>query len=238
MPTYLITGCNRGLGLTFVEQLISSPANIIIATIRSTSTNSSALQALKAQSGVLHILICDTSSESSISSFAEQVTPLLGQDSKIDYLINNAGINTVPHETSLTLSSTGFTEQMMVNVFGPAKMVQVLLPHLKNGSVVMNISSDLASMSFSAEKTDLAATAYGISKAGLNMLTVHQARHLRERGVTVVCMHPGWVQTDMGGGRAPLKPEESVSGVLEVLHKVERSDTGKYLNHIGDVLQW
>ncbi|KAH9204912.1 hypothetical protein DL95DRAFT_398161 [Leptodontidium sp. 2 PMI_412] len=238
MPTYIITGCNRGLGLAFVEQLVSSSTNTIIATIRSPFTDSSALSALKAQPGALHILTCDTSSESSISSFADEVTCLLGPDSKIDYLLNNAGINNVPHETSLTLSSAGLSEQIMVNIFGPAKIVQALLPHLKNDSVVLNISSDLASMTLSAEKAQLNATAYAISKAGLNMLTVHQATHLRERGVRVVCVHPGWVQTDMGGGQAPLKPEESVMEILEVLYKVEEKDSGKYLSYTGDVLQW
>ncbi len=238
MPTYLITGCNRGIGLAFVEKLVSLPNNTIIGTVRSPSTDFSALSALKGQPGALHILTCDTSSESSIFSFAEEVASLLGSDRKIDYLLNNAGINTVPHETSLTLSSAGLTEQITVNVFGPAKIVQTLLPHLQNGSVVLNVSSDLASMTMSAEKVPLSATAYAISKAGLNMLTVHQATQLRERGVRVVCVHPGWVQTDMGGGRAPLKPEESVTGVLEVLHKVEEKDSGKYLSYTGDVLQW
>lgn len=104
--------------------------------------------------------------------------------------------------------------------------------------MVLNVSSDLASLAFSVEKVQLDATAYAISKAGLNMLTVHQARHLRERGVWAVCVHPGWVPTDMGGGEALLKPEESAVGVLEVLHWVEEEDSGKYFSYTGDVLQW
>jgi NAD(P)-dependent dehydrogenase (short-subunit alcohol dehydrogenase family) len=68
-------------------------------------------------------------------------------------------------------------------------------------------------MAFSAEKEHLRATAYAINKAGLNMLTVHQARQLRERGVWIVCVHPAWVKTDMGGEQALLKSEVSAVGV-------------------------
>jgi hypothetical protein len=86
--------------------------------------------------------------------------------------------------------------------------IQALFPHLRKGSVVLKVGSDLASVVFSAEKTQLDATAYEISKVGLDMLTVHQARHLREWSLACVCA--SWVvQTDMGGDKELLTPEES-----------------------------
>jgi NAD(P)-dependent dehydrogenase (short-subunit alcohol dehydrogenase family) len=124
----------------------------------------------------------------SISSFASQVIATLGQGSQIDFLINNAGINSVPSERSLTLTAETLSIQMTTNVLGPAKVVEFLLPLLQKGSVVVNMTSGLSSMSYSKSKKENDATAYSISKAGLNMLTVHQSIDLKEKGVIVICI--------------------------------------------------
>jgi NAD(P)-dependent dehydrogenase (short-subunit alcohol dehydrogenase family) len=97
------------------------------------------------------------------------------------------------------------SEHLKVNVMSLAITVQLFERHLQNGSVVMNMTSGLGSLAYTRTKETTDCTAYGISKAAVNMLTVHQASNLKSKGVIVVCMDPGWVKTDMGGSGAVLE---------------------------------
>ena len=190
MGVWVITGTNRGLGLEFVNKLSKDGGNTIIATSRSMSGESlSGLKALEIKDN-LHILECNTGSPESIESFGKQVATILG-GGKIDFLLNNAGINAQPELSSLTLAPEALTEHINVNVIGPAKIVQVLEKNLHSGSVVMNMTSGIGSMGYSRTMEATKCTAYSISKAAVNMLTVHQASDLKEKGVIVVCMDPG-----------------------------------------------
>ena len=190
MPVWVITGANRGLGLEYVSQLSKDSSNTIIATTRSLSRDLSALESLKKSSNKLHILECDTGSQDSITSFGKEVSSLLGAE-KIDFLLNNAGINAQPQQTSLTLTPEALTEHVSVNVMGPAKTVQVLEKHLQQGSVVMNMTSGLGSLAYNRTMDPTKCTTYAISKAAVNMLTVHQASELKKKSVIVICMDPG-----------------------------------------------
>ena len=138
MPVYAITGANRGLGLEFVRQLLSDSSNTVIGAVRSLNNDLSELKALD-KDGRLHILECDTSSSSSISKFGEGVTKILGQDGQLNYLLNNAGINEVPDQTSLDLTEADLQKHISINVFGPAKTVQVVLPHIQKGTIIVNM---------------------------------------------------------------------------------------------------
>lgn len=81
-------------------------------------------------------------------------------------------------------------------------------------------------------------TTYSISKAALNMLTVQQAGDLKDRGVQVICMDPGWVKTTMGGEGAMLEPEFSISSMLKVIHGLKDEDTAKFYTYTGEQLPW
>ncbi|KAE8440917.1 hypothetical protein EG329_006314 [Mollisiaceae sp. DMI_Dod_QoI] len=252
MPIWIITGANRGLGLEFATQLSSSPSNTIIACTRTLSRSLSALSSLKSKSNPnpnsengnenenenFHILECDTSSESSITTFASTLSALLGPSTKIDYLLNNAGINANSQLTSLTFTPESLSTHMQTNVLGPALLVQSLLPHLQQGTVVMNMTSGLGSLSFNSQRETAECTVYAMSKAALNMLTVHQAKQLGGRGVRVVCVDPGWVKTDMGGEGAVLEREVSVKGVLGVLNGLGEGDSGRFFGWDGVVREW
>ena len=105
MPVYVITGANRGLGLEFVRQLSADSSNTILAATRSLSRDLSALESLKSNAATLHILECETGSQDSITAFGKQVSSTLGgADKKIDFLLNNAGINHNSKQTSLTMT--------------------------------------------------------------------------------------------------------------------------------------
>lgn len=233
MPTYLLTGANRGLGLEFVRQLSQDNSNTIFACCRSPDSADD-LKAIASKSSRIHIIPCDTSSLPSISSLPSPIAKILGDREQIDYLLNNAGVNSVPHKQSLDIAPSELHHEMEVNVLGPAKVVETLLPFLGPGSVVMNMTSGLGSIGNLVPKC----TVYSISKAGLNMLTAHQAAHLKGRGVKVICMDPGWVKTRMGGEEAVLEPNESISGMLKVLRGLKDADSGKFLRYDGTNLPW
>ena len=252
--TYVITGANRGLGLEFVRQLLSKPGNTIIAGVRSLEGELDSLLALAKEQAEeksstpsqIYVLACDTSSESSIAAFGKSVASALADatgssssssPARLNYLLNNAGINAVPSQTALDLKADDLQQHITTNVFGPAKLVQVLLPHLGRGSVVMNMSSGLGS----SGKGIVRCASYAISKAALGMLTVHQAGELEERGVSCVAMDPGWVKTRMGGEGAVLEAEDSISGMLKVLWGLDGVNLGgkaKFIQHDGEEVPW
>ncbi|CZS97542.1 hypothetical protein WAI453_008678 [Rhynchosporium graminicola] len=237
MTLWIVTGANRGLGLEFIAQLSTDTSNTVIACVRSLSASHDALQALQQKNSSITILECDTGSESSIKDFGSKFSSQFGSGTKIDFLLNNAGINTTAAQTSLTMTGESLMNHMNVNVMGPARIVQVLDVHLKEGSVVMNMTSGLGSLSYNATKNPPQATVYAMSKAALNMLTVHQAGQFKERGVKFLCIDPGWVKTDMGGSNALLEKEESIAGMLKVL-KDESTKSGEYLEYNGNKREW
>jgi len=240
MPVYCITGTNRGLGLEFVRQLARSSDNTVIATTRSLASDLGDLKAVASPS--THILECDTSKVSSIHSFVKEVRRTLAGGTKIDFLLNNAGVNLAPNQNSLALNPDEIQAQIAVNVIGPAKTVELLLDAgLLSADVrVLNMSSGLGSLQISSEIKPRKSPGYSITKAALNMLTVHQSEDLKEHlpGAVVISMDPGWVKTRMGGEGALLEASDSVGGMLRVLHGLDGKDTGSFYRSSGDKVPW
>ncbi|KAM7187277.1 hypothetical protein V8F20_011032 [Naviculisporaceae sp. PSN 640] len=239
MPTYCITGANRGIGLEFVRQLAKSADNTILALTRSLSSDLSDLKA--ASSPSTHVLECDVGDLDSIRSFAHQASSILAKGQKIDFLINNAGINGASAQNTLSLDPEGLLSQIKVNVLGPAKTVESLLHEdlLADGVRILNMTSGLASLQITTEGPRKA-PGYSASKAALNMLTVHQGADLRAKLSTavVIVMDPGWVKTRLGGPGAALEPHESVAGMLDVLHRLRDEDNCSFYHYSGRKLPW
>lgn len=239
MPVYCITGANRGLGLEFVRQIGQDSSNTIIATIRSSSTDTNDLKAVASKN--THILVCDTSDSNSISSFVSEVGKTLSGQ-KIDTLINNAGVNSVSHQNALTIGEKDLHNEIQINVLGPATTVSSLVSAslLSDNARIMNMTSGLGSMEKSLSINPRKCATYSISKAGLNMVTVHQSGDLREKlkGVVVICMDPGWVKTRMGGDGAVLEPEESIGGMLKIVRGLKEGDNGKFFTYDGSEVPW
>ena len=233
MPIYVLTGANRGLGLEFVKQITSDSNNTLIAAVRTLKGELDDLKTLTSKNQKIIIAECNTGDVSSIQKFGKEVAKAIG-DSQIDFLLNSAGINSVPDQLSLNMDPQELHNHLDVNVIGPAKMVEVLAPYLGRGSTIMNMTSGLGSMGKNVVKCSV----YSISKAALNMLTVHQADQLIDQGVKVVCMDPGWVKTRMGGVGAILEPEESIGGMLKVIRSLNEADTGKFYQYDGNIVPW
>jgi NAD(P)-dependent dehydrogenase (short-subunit alcohol dehydrogenase family) len=236
MPTYFLTGANRGIGLEFVRQLASKPSNTIIAGVRSLSADLSDLKTLNTNSNI-HIIECDVGSLDSLSSIYFRVAEILSKTgSNLDYLFNVAGINATSSDTSLTLDPKSLQEHMQTNVMGPAKIVESLQKYLARGATVLNMSSGLGSLQVATGMTKCCT--YSMSKAALNMLTLHQAKDLKGAGVKVICMDPGWVKTRMGGKGAMIEAQVSVESMLDVVNGLKEADSGKYYRYDGVIVPW
>ncbi|KAF6843150.1 short chain dehydrogenase/reductase SDR [Colletotrichum musicola] len=245
MPTYVITGARGGIGLEYVNQLSKIPSATVVALVRDLAADLSDLESIKAAGeGAVHILECDISSEPSISALPERLTTALGPNVKVDVLINNAATLQYTDQTASTLDAAALEAHMTSNVLGPARTLQVLLPFFQTpedgkGTVVANITSGAGSLGWVARgKVPHVLTPYAISKAGLNMLTVHQAKQLKERGVVVVAVDPGHVKTKAGGPGATVEVADSAGGILRLLEGLGRGDGGRFFLYDGSEVPW
>ncbi|KAF2188715.1 NAD(P)-binding protein [Zopfia rhizophila CBS 207.26] len=236
MPTYFLTGANRGIGLEFVRQLSPDENNNIIAAVRSKKGDLTDLKAL-ASRGNAHIIECDVSSLDSISGLEFRVAEILSKTGEnLNYLFNVAGINTSSSDTSLSIDAASLQNHMNTNVLGPAKIVETLRQYLARGAVVMNMSSGLGSLSVAKDMPKCCT--YSISKAAQNMLTLHQTRDLKRNRAIVICMDPGWVKTRMGGKGAMVEPKVSIEGMLEIIRGLKKEDSGKFFRFDGSQVPW
>jgi NAD(P)-dependent dehydrogenase (short-subunit alcohol dehydrogenase family) len=241
MPTYFLTGANRGLGLEFVRQLASQPNTTIIAGVRNknsdrSSNDLSALENLNKANNI-HIIECNVSDLESLNSVESRVTEILSKTgTKLDFLFNIAGINATSADTSLTFTNESLMNHMQTNVWGPAHIVQALNKSLASGATILNMTSGLGSLEVATGAPKCCT--YSMSKAALNMLTLHQARDLKSAGVKVITVDPGWVKTRMGGKDAMIEAEESISGMLKVVGGLKEADSGKFYKYDGEIVPW
>jgi NAD(P)-dependent dehydrogenase (short-subunit alcohol dehydrogenase family) len=159
------------------------------------------------------------------------------RDKPIDLLLNNAGIYE-PHQTQLgKIDYAAWANVLAVNVLAPTRMVECFVDNVarSNRKQIACLSSQMGSI---AGNLSGAHYLYRSSKAALNMVVKSLSIDLRDRGVTVVTLDPGWVRTDMGGPEAELEPAESIRGMIRVLEGLSIADSGKYLSYNGAELPW
>jgi NAD(P)-dependent dehydrogenase (short-subunit alcohol dehydrogenase family) len=151
-------------------------------------------------------------------------------------LINNAGVSSTAKSIS-ELTMEELQRVFAINASAPMLVAAALLPNLRLGArkVVMNISSQLASI---ANNKGGSTYPYRASKTALNQLTVCMANELRADGFCCVCVHPGWVKTDMGGPNAPLLPPESAGYLIRLLDGLTPAKSGSFLNYDGATMPW
>lgn len=232
----IVTGANRGIGLAFVRQLLAR-GDRVIATCRHPG-KANALNTLTGEyPGRLHVLPLDVASEKSRAELVCELPLVCGDDvdaQRIDLLINNAGV-LHSGERFGALSAANLDDSFRVNASGPLLLTEALAPMLADGATVANISSQLGSI---GNNRQFGTPSYNISKAAQNMATVLLAHALRDRGIRVVALHPGWVQTDMGGDGAQITVEASATGLVRVIDALGAEDSGRFLDWQGDALPW
>jgi len=226
MPSVLITGANRGLGLEFARQYGAAGWRVHAACRDPAAA--SALSALPGEISRHRLEVTDA------AQIAALVAELAG--APLDVLINNAGINYDNGRFGDSDDAT-WLDTLRVNTLAPLHVAEALIDNLLRGQrkLIVNISSKMASIAENASGGDYA---YRTSKAALNMLARGMANDLRGRGVAVVVISPGWVQTDMGGPSAPLPVAESIAGMRAAIDRLSLADSGSFLDWQGRVLPW
>jgi len=229
----LVTGANRGLGLEFVRQLLAR-GDRVVATCRHPG-KATALNALAGEHpGRLHVLPLDVADPRAIAELQRELLLLADDGDLIDLLVNSAGV-LHSGERFGSVSAVNLDDSFRTNAMGPFLLTQALATRLGDGARVANITSQLGSI---ANTTRFGTPSYDISKAAQNMATALLAAALRERGILVVALHPGWVRTDMGGAGATVTPEQSVTGLLRVIDGLKAADSGRFLDWRGQSLPW
>ncbi|AOV18280.1 hypothetical protein BJI67_15500 [Acidihalobacter aeolianus] len=226
MPSILITGAGRGIGLALAQQYCEAGWQVI-ACHRSRSP---ALSALGERGVSLHSL--DVVDDAQIG---ELTASLAGKP--LDVLFNNAGVYGPDADAFGELDAAGLLATLHVNTVAPLLLAQALLPNLLAGSrkVIATLSSRMGSI---ADNGSGGHYPYRASKAGLNAALKSLAIDLGPRGFTVLVLHPGWVRTDMGGPHGQLSVDESAAGLRRLVDRASQRDNGKFLDVDGHELPW
>ena len=228
--TVLITGANRGIGLALVKELAVQGWQVLAGARHPAEAHALQEAAQEAGPGSIDLVSLDVCRDESVLGAAEEIAAKVRG---LDVLVNNAGVFPEEGNEPLEKLPLGFFEEAFaVNVIGVARVTRAFLPLLGRAAHprVVNISSLAGSIS---AKEDSRYYCYSASKAALNMLTRAMAAELRPRGITVVAVTPGWVQTELGGARAPLTVEESARSLAGMIGRVSEADAGQFLDRDG-----
>jgi NAD(P)-dependent dehydrogenase (short-subunit alcohol dehydrogenase family) len=219
MASILITGASRGIGLELCRQF-RDRGDDVVAVCRDPSP---ALEDL----GVEIIEHIDVARDQDV----EQLRYAL-EGRKIDVLINNAGI--LRGDDVDTVDYDDMIEQFRVNTLGPLRVTRALLGNLEEGSKVGIVSSRVGSVGDNSSGNNYG---YRVSKAAVNMVGKNLSHDLKPRGIAVALLHPGFVATDMTGGRG-VPPEKAAAGLIQRIDELNLDTTGHFWHAEGEELPW
>lgn len=231
MPSVLITGANRGIGYEFTRQYAEDGWRVYAACRH--PERAAELTALADQHETISIHPLDVADTLSVRQLAESL-----QGTAIDMLINNAGISgSFERQKVGHVDYDDWLRVLDTNILGPTRMVEAFLPHLESGDQkrVVMISSRMGSV---GEDTSGNFYAYRSSKAALNMTTRAMAVDLADRAIKFINLHPGWVQTAMGGENADWKPEDTVANMRKTLASLPAETSDVFLDNQGREITW
>lgn len=219
MKNVLITGANRGLGFEIARQISASGYHVFLSG-RSQSDLDNALSKLEGNLSI-EPLVMDISSDESVR---EASLMLLDRRIRLDVIINNAGILIKEDDSLLNDPSHTLIKTINTNSYGPLRVVKEFVYNMNKPGRIINISSGGGSMSDPVEGWS---PAYCTSKTLLNAITRHLAYELREVGISVNAVCPGWLQTDMGGKAAPRTVEKGAQTPVWLATEAPQELTGK-----------
>ncbi|WP_119632854.1 SDR family oxidoreductase [Methylocaldum marinum] len=231
MTSVLITGSNRGLGLEWARQCAGAGWRVIATCRYPEEADDLAKLADQFRSVRLHRL--DVTNAGQIVALAEEL-----RETPIDILLNNAGVypeKFLPLNAPLNFEDWAYTFQ--VNAMAPLRMAKAFVELLASSDkrLVVAISSHMGSI---AEIDGPGSYFYRSSKAALNAVMKGLSLEFKPLNIGVLLLHPGWVQTRMGGPGAPLSPEQSVQGMRRLVDEFTLADTGRFFRYNGTEIPW
>jgi len=236
VPTVLITGASRGLGLEHARQYAEQGWQVV-ACARRTVAGSPLARLAVAHPGRLEIVTLEVTSAADLSALD---AVLAGR--AIDVLVNNAGTfgpkgapEGMAYQGLEHMDFAIWRHMLEVNLLAPFRIAVTLLPNLRRARrpLLVMMSSDLGSI---AQNTAGSSHSYRSSKAALNMVTRGMAAEWTD--VICIAMAPGWTRTDLGGADAPLDAADSVGRQQQVFAALTGADSGRFVNRFGEDVPW
>lgn len=219
----LIIGASRGIGLGLAEELAARGWRVFASQRRQSERLARA-----AEDAEIEVVTADVTDPASLEALAARIEP-----GSLDLVLVNAGIMGSENQSAASAAAE-VSEIMMTNAVGPARAAGLMLPLLRDGGTLAFTTSRLGSIAESSGGYDL----YRMSKAAQNILARGLfAREAKKRGIPVLSLHPGWVQTDMGGPTATLTVAQSVQGLANVL-EAEHPVAHRFLAYDGSEIPW
>jgi NAD(P)-dependent dehydrogenase (short-subunit alcohol dehydrogenase family) len=228
-----LTGASRGLGLEFTRLWLEA-GHHVFAMARSASRSEGLAQLAGTYTDALHLHDVDVADDDSVSRAAAAV----GKSSDaIDLLLNNAGVYNVHGGSMADLDFADWRQTMEINALGPIRVTRTFLPLLRKGNAprVINMTSLMGSI---ADNGSGGSWAYRMSKTALNMASRNMGHELAREKIPAVVIHPGWVQTDMGGAAAPLTIEEAVASMAATIDRFSLEHSGGFYDRNGEPMPW
>lgn len=218
--TVVITGANRGIGLELARHYASEGYDVI-GVCREASAELKEVAA-RVIEGV------DVTKDSGIQKLTDE---LKGQS--VDLLINNAGL--LQDEKLGSIDFDSIRTQMEVNAYAPLRVAEALVPQISSGGKIANITSRMGSI---ADNDSGGRYGYRASKAALNAFGKSLAMDLKQKGIAVALLHPGYVQTRMVNFGGLIPPEESAKGLAARIEGLNLENTGSFWHSNGEELPW
>jgi NAD(P)-dependent dehydrogenase (short-subunit alcohol dehydrogenase family) len=231
MKTVLITGANRGIGLEHVRRFVERGIQILAA-VRSPTDAGELRELADAPGSTIKILPYDAADPAAPAG----LKAALG-DTSIDLLFANAGVMGDRKQSFGSVDVEEVLHLVRVNSLAPLKLAEALADNVANSANKL-IALQSSQMGSIGDNSSSGYYAYRVSKAALNMVAKSMSNDLRSRGVITVALHPGWVQTRMGGAGAPVTVAQCVAGQQALFDRLKLSDSGHFFNYDGRELPW
>ncbi|MFN3750443.1 MAG: SDR family oxidoreductase [Thiobacillus sp.] len=230
MPSVLVTGANRGIGLEWCRQYAEADWRVFATCRRPEAADE--LHELARRHPRLSVHRLDVTQAESLVALRAEL-----QGEAIDVLVNNAGVYLEKYIRSDELRYDDWMQTLKVNTLGPMRVTEALLAAVtaSRRRLIVNMSSHMGSIAAIEAPGDYY---YRSSKAALNAAMRGLSLALKERGIGVLLLHPGWVKTRMGGPDAPLTPAESVAGMRRLVEAFSMDRSGRFFRYNDTEIPW
>lgn len=229
--TLLITGANRGIGLEFVRQSLADGWQVI-ATCRHPDRANELMALHKANPAQLSVHELDVTDTAAIVRLAREL-----KDRPIDWLLSNAGVYGPKGAPFGSVHNEDWVPVFAANTMAPLQLMQAFVEQVAASKLKLmaTISSKMGSM---GDNTSGGSYIYRSTKAAVNAVVKSAAIDLAHRNITCVVLHPGWVQTEMGGPNAEITPAESASRMRAHLAAAQPTGRGRFIDIDGTTIPW
>ena len=228
--TILITGANRGIGLELSEQFAEDGWQVL-ACCRNPA-DAGQLQALSERGLAIELHALDVTDYAQMATLSDQLA-----NRSIDILLSNAGIYGSKGASFGEIEAEEWRQVLEVNTIAPLMLVQAFVEQVaaSQQKLVAVISSKVGSI---ADNSSGGSYIYRSSKTAVNQVVKSLSIDLSDRDISVISLHPGWVQTEMGGPNAEISTDESVSGLKSILQSAGLAQSGQFIEFNGNSIPW